>query len=243
MKTFRLSRSFRGHADLGRAPNGGGLNAFRPARRISLRSSRLRWLAIERAQTIERLRYAAQISPKPALAPRPRPIRGVRIEIGCDGRSDSARQSPNDTDTAAVRCGSRRSIGVARRCRQGRLANNTNGSAAICRGQPRCVRPPATGRARYRPCRIGRRSPCRSHHNDQAGPRRLSGLCAGHLARAEQRPRSPVQSHDTRPIPIQPGLGARDYWTKAGEKLFGNRVATIGSGCEGDPDRKKEQHP
>jgi hypothetical protein len=243
VKTFRLSRSFRGHADLGRAPNGGGLNAFRPARRISLRSSRLRWLAIERAQTIERLRYAPQISPKPALAPRPRPIRGVWIEIGCDGGADSACQSPNDTDTAAVRCGSRRSVGVAQRCRYGPLPSNTNCSAAICRGQPRCIRPPAAGRTGSWPCRIGRRSPCRSHDNDQAGPRRLSGLCAGHVAGAEQRPRSPVHAYDTRPIPIQPGLGARDYWTKAGEKLFGNRVATIGSGCEGDPDPKKEPHP
>ena len=81
-----------------------------------------------------------------------------------------------------------------------------NCSAAICRGQPRCIRPPAAGRAGSRPCRTGRRSPCRSHDNDQARPRRLSGLCAGHVARAEQRPRSPVQSHHTRPIPIQPGI-------------------------------------
>jgi hypothetical protein len=148
----------------------------------------------------------AHISPKPALAPRPRPVRGVWIEIGCDGRSDSARQSPNDTDTAAVRCGSRGSVGVAQRCLYGPLPSNTNCSAEICRGQARCIRPPAAGRNGSRPCRTGCRSPCRSHHNNQAGPRRLSGLCAGHLARAEQRPRSPVQSHDTRPIPIQPGI-------------------------------------
>lgn len=132
------------------------------------------------------VRYVAEVSPKPTRPPRPRYVRGIWIEFGRERRSDGDHQNPNDYDTAAVGFRSRRSVGLAHQCTECPFLNNIECSAPIARGKPRCIRPPAIDYTGPGPSHARRRSPCRSLDNDQAGPRRVSGLCASRVARSEQ---------------------------------------------------------
>jgi hypothetical protein len=152
----------------------------------------------DRGRTMGRSRYAAEVLPKPTLRPCPHHVRGTWIDFGREGGSDSGHQNPNDCDTTAVRGGSRRSVGLAHRDPEGPFLNDIE--------RPRCIRPPAIGHAGSGLCHARRRSPCRSLNNDQAGPRRVSGLRASRVARSERRPRSPFHSYDTRPLPIHAGI-------------------------------------